>query len=240
VYFLSDLHLGCNPTGCVINREDRAIQLLRSWRGVASHVVLLGDVFEFWMEYRHYINRHHFHFLRALSELVESGVEVHILSGNHDFRLDDFFPKTLGVKVHKTFLLDVQGKRVWCQHGDGMARSDWKYRIASRILHSPVDVWLFRLLHPDWGMSLAHWVGGTSRKVNQHADPKQSEYAEFARTVLAREHCDAVIHGHNHHPGIWNYAEGTHINCGQWLFALSYAELRAGEFKIIQVEDQQS
>lgn len=235
-YFLSDLHLGCEHPHAIADREARAIALLRSWTGAASHVVLVGDIFEFWMEYRDYINRHHFPLLRALAELVESGVEVHYLAGNHDFLLEDFFPRTLGVQVHRTLTLELQGHRIWIQHGDGTARSDWKYRFARRILHCPLNVWLFRLLHPDWGMSLARWVGRTSRQANQYKDPLLSEYQEWARYTLLREHCTAIIHGHNHHGGVEVLPEGIHANCGQWLFTLSYLELRNGKFTWIPLE----
>ncbi len=231
-YFISDLHLGATTEGVIADREQRLVDLLRGWRGQASHVVFVGDSFEFWMEYRHYINRHHFPFLRALAELVESGVQVHLLSGNHDFRLDDFFPTALGVQVHSTLKLELQGKKIWFQHGDGVAKSDWGYRLASRVIHSPINVFLFRLLHPDWGMALANWVGRTSRKVNEDADPKIAEYQEAWRKLMVREDCNVVVHGHNHHPSIKLDIEGTVVNCGQWLFELNYVEFRDGNFEI--------
>jgi UDP-2,3-diacylglucosamine hydrolase len=239
-YFISDLHLGCNPQHCIADREERIIALLRSWQGQASHIFLVGDVFEFWMEYRDYVNRHHFGLLRALAELVESGVTVHYLSGNHDFRLDDFFPKTLGVQVHSCLNIELQGLRIWMQHGDGCAKSDWKYRWASKIIHSPINVFLFRLLHPDWGMSLARLVGHTSRTANEGSDQKLAEYQVFAQNVLLREHCDAVVLGHNHLGGIWDLDAGQLVNCGQWLFELSYIELRDGVFRHVVIAEKTS
>ncbi|HSQ41621.1 MAG TPA: UDP-2,3-diacylglucosamine diphosphatase [Fibrobacteraceae bacterium] len=233
VYFISDLHLGAAPSGAIPYREERVIELLQRWQGLASHVVFVGDTFEFWMEYRHYVSCHHFRFLRALADLVDSGVSVHLLAGNHDFQLDDFFPAQLGVSVHHTLLLEVQGLRIWCQHGDGAARSDWKYRLARRILRNPLDVWLFRMLHPDWGMSLARWVGGSSRRINEGADPKEEEYCAFARDFLARERYDAIVLAHNHHAGIWRHPEGVQVNCGQWLFSLQYVRLFDGNFHLM-------
>lgn len=239
-YFLSDLHLGCQHPLAIADREARAIDLLRSWKSAASHVFLVGDVFEFWMEYRDYVNRHHFALFRALAELVESGVEVHYLSGNHDFQLDTFFPKELGVHVHRSLKIELQGRKLWIQHGDGVAKSDWKYRIASRILHSPLDIFLFRLLHPDWGMSLARWVGQKSRHANLDKDPLLSEYRAWALEVMARESCDTVVHGHNHHAGIEILPQGIHATTGQWLFELGYLEMRAGQFTWKPVHVNQS
>lgn len=239
-YFLSDLHLGCQHPSVIADREARAITLLRSWKGAASHVFLVGDVFEFWMEYRDYVNRHHFPLFRALAELVESGVQVHYLCGNHDFQLDTFFPEQLGVQVHRHLKINLQGHSIWIQHGDGAAKSDWKYRIARRILHSPLNVFLFRLLHPDWGMSLARWVGRTSRKANQYKDPLLSEYRAWAQSIMTRESCDTVVHGHNHHAGIETLPQGTHVSCGQWLLSLSYVELRSGTFTLHCIQDTQT
>ena len=91
-YFISDAHLGIDPPGAVPDREQIFVQLLSSWKGKASHVVVVGDLFEFWYEYNYYIASAHFDLYRAFAELVESGVEVHVLQGNHDFAYGDFFP----------------------------------------------------------------------------------------------------------------------------------------------------
>lgn len=235
-YFISDLHLGCRHPDAIQDREARVISLFHNWKGNASHVFLVGDVFEFWMEYRDYVNKNHFRLLQALAELVDSGVQVHYLAGNHDFQLDDFFPSQLGVQVHRTLKIELQGRKIWIQHGDGVAKFDWKYRLARRILHNPINLFLFRLLHPDWGMTLARWVGSTSRHANKEKDPLLQEYQDWARETMLRESCDAVVHGHNHHGGVEETAEGTHANCGQWLFALSYLELRDGQFTWKEVE----
>ena len=234
-YFISDLHLGCDSEQAIPDREERIVKLFRAWQGQASHVILVGDVFEFWMEYRHYVNRHHFRFMRALAELVESGVEVHYLSGNHDFRLDAFFPETLGVQVHAELVLELQGKRVFFCHGDGRARKDLGYRLVKRLLHSPLDVFLFRLLHPDLGMAIAKAVGSTSRNMNEHKALKVGDYAGFVRAALRSRGCNAVVHGHVHEdPGVWQYPEGEHVNCGQWLFELDYVEMRDGAFRVVR------
>ncbi len=235
-YFFSDAHLGSNPTGVSVNREMRLIQWLHEIREEASHVVILGDLFEFWMEYRDYVGRHHFHLLRKLAELVDLGVEVHYIAGNHDFRLDSFFPGTLGVQVHRSLRLQLQGHNIFLLHGDGLAASDWKYRWASRILHSEWNVRLFRLLHPDWGMSLARLVGSTSRNANAHKAPAMIEYDETAKKILRREGCDALLHGHTHVQEIRTLPEGLHIHTGQWFEKLQYVSLQDGVFQLHQLE----
>lgn len=239
-YFFSDAHLGSNPHGVSADREMYLVQWLQSIRDDASHLVILGDLFEFWMEYRDYIGRHHFHLLRQLAELVDQGVEVHYIAGNHDFRLDSFFPCTLGVQVHRALSLTIQGRKIFLMHGDGMAASDWKYRWASRILHSEWNVRLFRLLHPDWGMSLARFVGSTSRNANAHKTPAMEEYDAAARAILSREGCDALLHGHTHEQEMRTLPEGLHIHTGQWFEKLQYVTLQEGVFQLHQIPSTQT
>ena len=154
-YFISDAHLGIEPPGAVPDREESLIQLLSSWKGKASHVVVIGDLFEFWYEYSYYVASAHFKLYRAFAELVDSGVEVHLLRGNHDFAYGDFFPKHLGVAVHKSLILEIQGKRVFFTHGDGVAKSDGGYRFLRKVIDLPLNRFLFKQIHPDWGMGLA-------------------------------------------------------------------------------------
>ena len=161
-YFICDAHLGIDPPGCVPDRESKLVRQLESWEGKASHVVIVGDLFEFWYEYRYYVSSAHMELFRVLSELVRSGVQVHLLRGNHDFAYGDFFPKELGVQVHKELVLDIQGKRVYFRHGDGVPKSDRGYRFLRRVLDFPLNRRLFRMIHPDLGMAIARFVGRNS------------------------------------------------------------------------------
>ena len=150
-YFISDAHLGVNPPGSVPNREQALVRFIESIKGKASHLVIVGDLFEFWYEYNDYVCRNHMDLFFAMRELVKSGCEVHLLQGNHDFAYGDFFPKSLGVLTHKELKLDIQGKKVYFRHGDGVAKSDFGYRLFRRVLDFPLNRFLFRQLHhqPD-------------------------------------------------------------------------------------------
>ena len=234
-YFLCDAHLGSNPPGCMPGREERLIELLRSFIGQASHVFILGDLFEFWMEYRHYVGNRHFRLLRALADLVDSGTEVHLLMGNHDFAYADFFPRELGVQVHRHLRMSLQGRNIYMCHGDGLAASDRAYRIARRILDFPLNRFLFRQLHPDWGMALAHWVGGTSREANKEREQPIAEYLESAQALLSTHQCDLFVQGHVHQGSQHTLPAGEAVFCGQWLFALTYMKLENGVCHIIDV-----
>ncbi len=231
-YFLGDSHLGVNPPGAVLDREASLIHLLNSWKGQASHVFILGDLFEFWYEYRYYVSKEHFALFRAFADLVESGVEVHLLRGNHDFAYDSFFPKNLGVQVHNSLELEIQGKKVIVAHGDGVAKSDHMYRLYRKILNFPLNRWLFRQIHPDWGMALAHFVGRSSREAGKSRAIHLDEYLQWGEKILLKKQGQICIHGHHHIPGIWEVKSGLVASPGGWIKKLTYLKLEAGELSV--------
>lgn len=236
-YFISDAHLGIDPPGCVPNREARLVDFLKSITGKATHVVIVGDLFEFWYEYSYYVSRDHFKLFSVLSALVESGAEVHLLQGNHDFAYGDFFPKTLGVQVHKEVVLDIQGKKVLCRHGDGVAKSDFGYRLFRRILDLPMNRWLFKQLHPDWGMALARFVGRNSRKYGESRVIKMEEYLDWANRTMQKKGCDVCILGHHHIFGKWAVERGLVASPGDWIKKLTYLQMEAGEISVLNFQD---
>jgi len=236
VYFISDAHLGTSPSKSILNREELFIKTLLSWKGTASHIVIVGDLFEFWYEYRHYVNKHHIRLYKTFMELTDSGIQIHYIRGNHDFALDSFFPEELGVQVHQELLLDVDGTRFFCTHGDGIPRSDRGYRFLRKVLDFPLNRFLFRLLHPDLGMEIALRVGSKSRQVSVDCPIVIEEYLEAAQKKMKKHQCTFFVHGHHHLKGIWSVSEGTVVCCGQWLFELSYGVYnKESGFQIIEV-----
>lgn len=237
-YFFSDAHLGAEPRGAVPGREALLVRELRRLGRDASHVVILGDLFEFWYEYRHYVSGEHMALFRALGDLVDSGVQVHYLAGNHDFALEGFFPKALGVKVAKAVILETQGARLYCVHGDGLAKSDTGYRFARKVLDFPLCRSLFRLIHPDAGFALAKLVGRGSRQLGGTCEVRLDEYLDFGRRTMARHHCSYFLHGHHHIPGIWPVEGGVVASPGQWLETLNYLKLSGGKLELVKVEPE--
>lgn len=231
-YFISDAHLGVNPPLSVPNREQALVRFMESIKGKASHLVIVGDLFEFWYEYNDYVCRNHMDLFFAMRELVKSGCEVHLLQGNHDFAYGDFFPKSLGVQTHKELVLEIQGKRVYFRHGDGVAKSDFGYRLFRRVLDFPLNRFLFRQLHPDWGMALARFVGRNSRKVGESRVIKMDEYLYWGNRMLEKSGCSYCILGHHHISGIWNVENGIVASAGDWMKKLTYLRMEAGELVI--------
>ena len=237
-YFLGDSHLGVNPSGAVPDREASLIALLESWKGAASHVVILGDLFEFWYEYRYYVSSEHFALFRALADLVDSGVKVHLLRGNHDFALEGFFPTNLGVEVTNSLKLDVQGVAVYATHGDGVTKSDRSYRVYRKILDFPLNRWLFRQIHPDWGMAIARFVGHSSRQAGVSKVINLDEYQRWGEGILERKQCQICIHGHHHIPGVWEVKSGLVASPGEWIKKLTYLKLETGELTLNEFKSQ--
>ncbi len=231
-YFFSDAHLGVEPKKAIPGREELLIERLKACRTDASHVIILGDLFEFWYEYKFYVSREHMPLFRILGDLVDAGIQVHYLAGNHDFALEDFFQKSLGVHTAKELLLDINGSKFLCVHGDGLASSDTGYRLFRKVLDFPLNRKLFRLLHPDWGMALANWVGKNSRKYGENKTICIEEYLETGRKRMAETGAQYFIHGHHHLPGIWQVSNGKVASPGQWLFSLHYLKFLDGKLSL--------
>lgn len=236
-YFISDAHLGVDPPRSIPGREKALVRFLESIKGAASHVVIVGDLFEFWYEYSDYVDRNHMDLFFVFRELVRSGCEVHILRGNHDFAYGDFFPKSLGVQIHTECELEIQGKRVFFRHGDGVAKSDNGYRLMRRVLDFPLNRFLFKQVHPDWGMALARFVGRNSRKIGESREIRLEEYLKWAERALKRNHCDICVHGHHHIAGIWNLEKGVVASPGEWIWNRSYLEMENGSLSLKNFEE---
>lgn len=231
--FVSDLHFGTRAYQARADRERLFERFLREQQGRISHLFLLGDVFEFWMEYRHVIPKHHFGVLSALHRLREGGVEIHYVCGNHDFNLGTFFRDHLGLITHSgPFTMTLQGRRLLLLHGDGMNPRDKAYRLVRRVLHSRWANVLWKLIHPDLGIRIALGVGKASRARHGDIVPDLDQYEAEARRRLREGGYDAVIHGHIHAGFVNRFPEGLHVNTGEWLKRLEYVDMEGGEFSL--------
>lgn len=238
-YFISDLHLGARYRGLDPDRETLVLRFLRDNAAGASHLFILGDLFEFWMEYGSYVPKAHFRVLAALEALTRSGVEVHYLAGNHDFNLGRFFADQLDVRVHADEIrMELQGRRLLLLHGDGLAATDGKYRFMKKVFRHPLANFAFKLLHPDWGMWLAHALSGLSRDQHQNRPRKMDEYEAASRALLADGRQDIVMHGHTHAAFVKEFPEGIYVNSGEWLYGMKYVVMEAGACKVERFIDE--
>lgn len=229
-YFVSDLHLGTRYAGARADREEMFARFVEGLEGRASRLFLLGDVFEFWMEYRHFVPKHHFGVLAALRRLRRSGVPIDYLAGNHDFNLGAFFRESLGIETHDGPLaVELQGKRVLLLHGDGMDPGDKAYRFVKGVLRHPLSNWAWKKLHPDLGMRIALGVGKASRDQHKGVPKNLDRYEAEARRLMREGGYDVLMHGHVHAGFVRTVPEGVYVNTGEWVKRLEYVEMRDGE-----------
>lgn len=235
---LSDVHLAVNPEGR--NRMDAFIAFLKGIDpSEVERIIILGDLFDFWFEYKHVIFSGYFDVLCALAELRDSGVEFHFMCGNHDFWAGRFLEDRLDFSIHREpVLLQFSHLRVLFAHGDGINPDDWGYRVYKRIARARFVVWVFSLLHPDWAMALAQKVSKGSREMFKVHDvsqgPEVKPLQKFAKRALAEGRADVVMCGHSHFPVVETYptpdGPGLYINTGDWVSHRSYVEWDGKEF----------
>ena len=223
VYFISDAHLGSGePFDKEIETSFLKFLYFVQKKGDALYIV--GDLFDFWFEYHSVIPRKYFRVLCALNSLVENGMDVSIMTGNHDFGMDRFFEDELRIHIYKEPLeLKLGNRRLYISHGDGLAKKDRSYRLLKKIIRNPVNIFFYRLLHPDIGFALATCFSRTSRNFRELKDADE-DYIRFARNRFSKGF-DFVILGHTHLPLEYREGKKTYINTGDWINHFTYAKL---------------
>jgi len=241
-YFISDAHLGV-PDADQRSREERLCGLLERIGPEASDLFVVGDLFDFWIEYPRLIRCDYFRTLCALAGLRRRGVQVHYIAGNHDFALGPFLGRELGVRIYpRACECTLQGRRLHVRHGDGLLRVDIGYRLLRPVLRNRVNQWLYRTLLPGWlGIWLAGRASAVSRRFSRGGLSEHflNDYRTAARKTL-QTGFDVVVYGHTHYPELYTGECGTYCNCGQWLREHNYAMLRDGELTLWRLADDGS
>lgn len=243
IYFASDFHLGIPNPQSSLEREKKLVQWLDEISTDASEIFLVGDLFDFWFEYKHAVPKGFTRFLGALSRLSDQGIPVHIFTGNHDMWIFDYLPKETGVKVHREPIVrEWNGKRFYIGHGDGLGPGDHGYKFIKKVFESKICQWLFARLHPNFGIGLANFWSRTSRKSSIEKDRvflgEENEWlVVYCKEQLLREHYDYFVFGHRHLPlDIQLTATSRYVNLGDWIQHYTYAwfdgrELRTGHLR---------
>ena len=182
-------------------------------------------MFDFWYEYNKYIPKIYFSFLYKLKFLVNKGIEIHYLAGNHDFYLGQFFDKEIGIKTWPDeYEFQLADKKFYLWHGDGLGKKDGAYRFLKKILRSKINQKIFKWIHPDVGFSIARWMSGSSRKYTNQLNHlrDESDYFHFAEQLF-KKGIDYVLMGHRHNPLTHNVGDKKYINLGDWITYFTYA-----------------
>lgn len=231
VYFASDFHLGIRNSR---ERELKIVEWLEEVSRDATHIFLLGDLFDYWFEYRHVVPKGYVRFLGKLAQLSDSGIDIQVFTGNHDVWMFDYFPNELGIPVHKdTQHYQFNGRKFWIGHGDGKGPGDKGYKRLKKIFHNPVLQFLFRQIHPDLAHDIAGYFSRYSREKETERIPYLGKEKEWLiqyceRKIQSHPAIDYFIFGHRHLPIYYPLSnpQSIYINTGDWFDDGTYACLR--------------
>ncbi|MGM0478317.1 MAG: UDP-2,3-diacylglucosamine diphosphatase [Bacteroidota bacterium] len=239
IYFASDFHLGAPNAQESRKREKRIVNWLKSIRDDARAIYLVGDIFDFWFEYKMAVPKGFVRLQGALAELVDDGIEVHFFTGNHDMWMFDYFEAEIGVTIHREPIqLEAQGKRLFIGHGDGLGPGDRGYKFIKKIFSNRFFQWCFARLHPNFGIAVANFSSQKSRAATGGDDEvflgEENEWlVQYAQSMLEEEHFDYLIFGHRHLPLCIPVGKGSYYyNLGDWLKYNTYGVLNNGEFEL--------
>lgn len=230
IYFASDNHLGAPHRKASFNREQKFIKWLEEIRHDAAAIFLLGDLFDFWFEYKTVVPKGFTRVFGKLAQITDSGIPVYYFVGNHDLWMNGYFEEELNIPVYhhpqeyvfnqKTFLIG---------HGDGLGPGDIGYKRMKKVFTNPVAKWLFRWLHPDLGVKLAQYLSVKNKLISGDDDVKflgeDNEWlVQYCKKKEAEKHRDYYIFGHRHLPLDINITENSrYINLGDWIHYFTYA-----------------
>lgn len=229
-YVASDVHLGAVPRAT----ERAFLRWLEHVGAEASCLILAGDLFDFWFEYRRVVLRDHFRVLAALAAVVGAGVPVTLVGGNHDWWGGSFLRDEIGVDFHgEPCVVDAGGYRALVAHGDGLGHGDLGYRALRRVLRSRLTRWAFRWVHPDIGARIAELVSETEVGDGEPTEDQLRCAAMLEEWAVARlsadRELDMVILGHTHLPAV-RAVDGPryYVNAGDWIHHYSYVVIVPG------------
>jgi len=242
IYVASDFHLGVpNPTAS-LERERKIVKWLSQVADNAELIILAGDIFDFWFEYKYVVPKGHIRFLGKLAELRDQGIAILIFAGNHDMWMFDYFPNELQIPVfHEPKKFTFFEKDYLIGHGDGLGPGDKKYKTIKKIFKNPLHQWLFSWLHPNIGFWAANkWSANSKKKSIEKNDPflhEKEMIFQFCQSVESNTHHDFYVFGHRHLPlemDVTNYSK--YINLGEWITQYNYLEISQEGTKLIHFE----
>lgn len=230
IYFLSDFHLGAPDHASSLEREKIIVQFLDGIKSDAAEIFLVGDMFDFWYEYKKVVPKGYVRLLGKLGELSDLGIPMHFFVGNHDMWMKDYFLKELNIPVYyhpKEF--ERGGKKFLIGHGDGLGPGDHGYKRLKKVFRNPACKWLFGILPPVVGVGLANYLSRRSRAQTGSVEKvflgEEKEWLIiYCKEVLKKENFDFFVFGHRHLPIDYRLNNNSrYINLGDWIHYYTYA-----------------
>ena len=245
VYFLSDFHLGAPNQEVSLLREKKIVSFLQKISRDAAEIFIVGDLFDFWFEYRSVVPKGYVRILGKMAELTDRGIPIHFFTGNHDMWMSGYFEKELNVPVyHEPQVFTYNSKSFYIGHGDGLGPGDHGYKFIKKIFINPVSKFLFGLIPPHLGTGLASYLSRTSRSATGNNDEKfLGENGEwlisYCKEMLSKVHHDYFIFGHRHLPIDFELGnQSRYVNLGDWLKYDSYAEFDGDNLSLKYLKDE--
>lgn len=246
IYFASDFHLGRNGLHSSEVREEKILELFNQFKEDAAKVYLVGDLFDYWFEYKHAIPRGFSRFIAGLVDLKNAGVDVELFTGNHDMWMLNYF-QNLGFIVHKDpIIVEHFGKRILVGHGDGLGPGDYNYKFLRRVFRNKICQWLFARIHPNTGIGLMKYFSNQSRKKGQGKEDfetfEKEWLVQYCENYTAHSNIDYFLFGHRHIPMEYqlNSSNARYINLGDSLHHYTYGVLKQSCFSLISYGDKQA
>ena len=235
IYFVSDLHLGSPDYSESLKREKLMVKWLEDVSVDAHAIFFLGDIFDFWFEYKHVIPKGFTRFLGKVTQLADLGINIYFFAGNHDMWMFDYFPRELNIPVVKSNMtLKIDGRVLLVGHGDGLGDGDTGYKILKKFFSNPFCQWLFARIHPNLGFRIANYWSMKSRKSSEKEIPHESDrLIQYCVNLEKEKHHDYYIFGHRHKPDTYALSESsTYINLGDWIDNFSYGVYHSGNMDL--------
>lgn len=232
VVIVADAHLPLDDRKGGLEQRNSFLSLIKSTRSTTTCYVLLGDIFDFWFEWKHVVPKRAYPILTELQAIVDSGVPVHYFAGNHDFHLKGFLAREIGLTLHMNeWTANIDGRNYFFHHGDGFAPSDRNYRLLKQVFRSGIAQKLFgTFVHPDWAMHLGRTTSDKGRKRHdsgQRREPGLEEYLVAVDDILKKGH-DVVVFGHTHDQQDVERPGGHYHNPGPFLSEQRYSVIDGG------------
>ncbi len=231
IYFIGDSHLGVPNYETSLEREKLMVKWLDEVKKDATEIYLLGDIFDFWFEYKTVVPKGFVRLLGKLAELSDAGIILNYFTGNHDMWIYDYFSKELNANIYKNPIQKTYGNyKFYIGHGDGLGPDDHGYKFIKKVFSNRFNQWLFARLHPNFGIGLALYFSRKSRVANGNTDEvflgeENERLIVYAKEILQQEHFDFFIFGHRHFPLDIKIAEHSrYLNIGDWVKNFSYIE----------------
>lgn len=246
IFFLSDFHLGAPDAQTSLQREKLIVQFLNEIKEQAHSVFIVGDMFDFWFEYKKVVPKGGVRLLGKIAELTDAGIAVHFFVGNHDMWMDDYFEKELGVQVYyhpKAFLYN--NTSFYIGHGDGLGPGDSGYKAMKKVFRNPACQWLFGVIPPFFGVGLANYFSTKSRQATgqseEHFLGEEKEWLlVYSKSVLAKKHYNYFVFGHRHLPIDYRLSpDSRYINLGEWINFCTYAVFDGTQMQLKSYANQE-